>query len=212
MTAGNRCTKPPKTSAAFRLLPPTRSFPATWAPTVQMAKHEFGIETFLVWHAIMGYWAGVDGESLPAYDVHSMPRTYSPDILGYVPDLPNWFGKHVGVPGISAIHRFYNDYHRHLRLQGVDGVKVDNQASVEGVAAGSGGRVAMMQTYHEALEGSAQVHFKGNLINCMSCSNDMLYSTLNSIRNPHLHRFLAKSPGHPRAAPLYQCPGGHVVW
>jgi len=155
-------------------------FPGDLAPTVQMSKREFGVETFLVWHAIMGYWAGVDGESLPAYGVHSMSRTYSPDILGYVPDLSNWFGKQVGVPGISAIHRFYNDYHRHLRLQGVDGVKVDNQVSVEGVAAGSGGRVAMMQIYHEALEGSAQVHFKGNLINCMSCSNDMLYSTLNS--------------------------------
>lgn len=156
-------------------------FPGDLAPTVEMAKREFGIKTFLVWHAIMGYWAGVDGASLPGYDVHSMPYTYTPDILGYVPDLPNWFGNQVGVPGILAIHRFYNDYHRHLRLQGVDGVKVDNQGSVEGVAAGSGGRVAMMQTYHEALEGSAQVHFKGNLINCMSCSNDMFYSTLNSI-------------------------------
>jgi len=156
-------------------------FPGDLGTTVQMAKHEFGIETFLVWHAIMGYWAGVDGESLPAYDVHSMPHSYSPDILDNVPDLPNWFGKHVGVPSVSAIHHFYNDYHRHLRLQGVDGVKVDNQASVEGLAAGSGGRVAMMQTCHEALEGSAQVHFKGNLINCMSCSNDMIYSTLNSI-------------------------------
>jgi raffinose synthase len=155
-------------------------FPGDLAPTVKMAKREFGVETFLVWHAIMGYWAGVDGESLPAYDVHYLPRTYSPDILSYVPDLPNWFGKQVGVPSVSTIHDFYNDYHRHLRQQGVDGVKVDNQSSLEGLAAGSGGRVAMMQTYHEALEGSAQVHFKGNLINCMSCSNDMFYSTLNS--------------------------------
>jgi raffinose synthase len=30
-------------------------FPGDLGTTVQMAKHEFGIETFLVWHAIMGY-------------------------------------------------------------------------------------------------------------------------------------------------------------
>ena len=155
-------------------------FPGDLAPTVLMAKHEFGVETFMVWHAIMGYWAGVDGESLPAYDVHDITRNYSIDLLGYLPDLNNWFSKQVGVPSVSRIHRFYNDYHRHLRLQGVDGAKVDNQSSLEGLAAGSGGRVAMMQTYHEALENSAQIHFNGNLINCMSGSNDMLYSAVNS--------------------------------
>jgi raffinose synthase len=32
-----------------------------------------------------------------------------------------------------------------------------------------------MQRYHEALEGSVQVHFQGNLINCMSCANEMIY-------------------------------------
>jgi raffinose synthase len=38
----------------------------------------------------------------------------------------------------------------------------------------------MMQAYHEALEGSVQTHFQGNLINCMSCANEMFYSLLNS--------------------------------
>jgi raffinose synthase len=37
-----------------------------------------------------------------------------------------------------------------------------------------------MQHYHEALEGSAQTHFLGNLINCMSCANEMIYCALNS--------------------------------
>ena len=38
-----------------------------------------------------------------------------------------------------AIYRFYQDYHRHLRLQGVDGVKVDSQGTLESVSHGSGG-------------------------------------------------------------------------
>jgi raffinose synthase len=76
----------------------------------------------------------------------------------------------------SAIAQFYGDFHRSLRAQGVDGLKVDNQAALEGLGEGSGGRIALMQRYREALEGSAHVNFGGNLINCMSCSTDMLYS------------------------------------
>ena len=169
-------------------------FPGDLTPTVLMAKQEFGVETFMVWHAVMGYWAGVDGESLPAYDVHDMTRGYSADLLGYAPDMNNWFSTQVGVPSVSRIHHFYNDYHRHLRLQGVDGVKVDIQSSLEGLATGSGGRVAMMQTYHEALENSVQIHFNGNLINCMSCSNDMFYSALNSSLTRTSGDFYPNSP------------------
>ena len=155
-------------------------FPGDLAPTVQMAKGEFGIETFLVWHAFHGYWGGVDGDSLPGYGVQNIARQYSPEINQYVESLIDWFGKAVGVVSPEHIYRFYQDYHRHLRKQGVDGVKVDNQAAVEGVSQGIGGRVAVMQKYHEALEGSAQTQCNGNLINCMSCANEMLYGALNS--------------------------------
>jgi raffinose synthase len=34
-----------------------------------------------------------------------------------------------------------------------------------------------MRAYHEALEGSVQTHFQGDLINCMSCANDMFYQS-----------------------------------
>ena len=86
----------------------------------------------------------------------------------------------MGVISPISIYRFFQEYHRGLRLQGVDGVKVDDQAILEGVSAGSGGRVRIMQRYHEALEGSVHTQLNGNLINCMSLSNDMLYSALNS--------------------------------
>jgi raffinose synthase len=149
-------------------------------PTVQMAKDEFGVQTFLVWHAMNGYWGGVDGETLPKYNVRSMPRAFGPGILHHSPTINEWFGGLVGVVPPENIHQFFHDYHRRLRQQGVDGVKVDSQSTLEGVAAGFGGRVALMQRYHEALEGAVQTHFLGNLINCMSCSNEMLYSALNS--------------------------------
>ena len=155
-------------------------FPGDLAPTVQMARGEFGVETFLVWHALNGYWGGVDDAALPGYDARPMRRDHSPGILEFTPgwttSLNEYFGGFVSVVPPRHIARFFQDYHRHLRAQGVDGVKVDNQATLEGVAAGLGGRVHLMQRYHEALEGAAQTHFGGNLINCMSCASEMFYN------------------------------------
>jgi raffinose synthase len=153
-------------------------FPGDLKPTIVMAKEEFGLETFLVWHAFHGYWGGVDPAALPGYDVRETFRHYSPGILKCDAQVNNrsW-GAAVGIVQPTAIHRFYHDYHRHLAAQGVDGVKVDNQASTEALSHGLGGRVSLMRSYREALEGSVDVHFDGRLINCMSCSNEMIYST-----------------------------------
>ncbi len=156
-------------------------FPGDLAPTVTMAKSEFGIETFLVWHAMTGYWGGVDGDTLPGYGVRPTRRNFSQGILNSSGSFnDHWWGPIVGLVPPDHAYRFFQDYHRHLRAQGVDGVKVDTQATLEGVAAGLGGRVTLMHRTHEALEGSVQTQFAGNLINCMSCSNDMLYGALNS--------------------------------
>lgn len=157
-----------------------QKFAPDLAATVRMAKDEFKIETFMVWHALHGYWGGVDGDALPGYDVRGVPRQFSPGILSYVKGVEEWWGKFVGVVDTRQIDRFYQDYHRYLREQGVDGVKVDSQSTMEGVCQGLGGRVVAMRRYHEGLEGSAQTHFLGNMINCMSCASEMLYSALNS--------------------------------
>lgn len=155
-------------------------FPGGLKATVRMAKDEFAIETFLVWHAIGGYWGGVDDDALPGYDVRSVERRSSPGIQHYQPGVDHWWGEIAGVVHARQIYRFYQDYHRHLRRQGVDGVKVDNQAYLESVARDQGGRVAITRAYREALEGSVGVHFGGNLINCMSNSSEMHVHTLAS--------------------------------
>jgi len=139
-------------------------FPGDLAPTVRMAKDEFGIEAFLVWHALNGYWGGVDDAALPGYDARPMRRDHSPGILEFTPgwttSLNEYFGGFVSVVPPRHIARFFQDYHRHLRAR----------------HHGLGGRVVLMQRYHEALEGAAQTHFAGALINCMSCANEMFYS------------------------------------
>ena len=159
---------------------PNEKFGGDLTETVQMAKSEFGVETFLVWHAFNGYWGGVDGEKLHGYGARDIERRSSPGILHHNPTFDSWWSKVLGVVDKDHIYRFYHDYHRGLRAQGVDGVKVDVQGAVESVAQGQGGRVALMRAYREALEGAVSVHFEGNLINCMSCSNDMLYQASSS--------------------------------
>lgn len=151
-------------------------FPGGLRGTVELAKGEFGVRTFLVWHAVHGYWGGVDGAALGDYGVRDQLRWYSPEILSHAPafNVEHW-GPVVGTPAPSALQSFYDDYHAALAEMGVDGVKVDNQASVEGVSHGDGGRVRVMQATVQALEASTAKHFAGRLINCMSCSSERVY-------------------------------------
>ena len=129
-------------------------FPGGLRATVDMAKNEFSVDTFVVWHALEGYWGGIDPKSFPQYRVVDERREFSPSLLKHSPALNSAFGNVIGVVAPEDIHRFYQDFHRFLREQGVDGVKVDNQGALEGVSRGLGGRVELMRRYHEALEGA----------------------------------------------------------
>ncbi len=147
-------------------------------PSVHMAKTEFGVTTFLVWHAIAGYWGGVDGAALPGYRVVEQARRFGEGILAHQPRFnEDWWGAVVGLVPESDIGRFFDDYHRHLAERGVDGVKVDSQAVLEGIAAHQGGRVRLTRAYRQALEASVQRHFAGRLINCMANAQETFYGS-----------------------------------
>lgn len=153
-------------------------FPGGLAPTVRLAKDRYGVQSFLVWHAVHGYWGGLDAASFPELEVTTTERNLSPEILGHFPNGNwEWWGALVGRPSARGVALFYDRYHQALAKQGVDGVKVDNQASVEGIARGAGGRVAYARAVRSGLEASVERHFGGRLINCMSCSTDLVYRT-----------------------------------
>ena len=157
-------------------LAPNPKFHQTLAPSVQMAREEFAVRHFLVWHAFQGYWAGVAPEKLPQYHAHETPRDYGPGILAHMPEANSkYWGSSAGIIPPGDIAHFFNDYHALLQSQGVDGVKVDNQAALEALTAPGTSRIEMYQAYRRALEASAQIHFRGNLLHCMSCVNDVLY-------------------------------------
>ena len=115
-------------------------FAAGLGATVRTAKDEFGVKTFLVWHAVSGYWGGVDGERLPGYGVVDQTRQFGEGILAHVPSFNQvWWGNVFGLVPMAHIGRFYDDYHRALVAEGVDGVKVDSQAVLQSVAQRQGG-------------------------------------------------------------------------
>ncbi|HKO95162.1 MAG TPA: Sip1-related alpha-galactosidase, partial [Polyangiaceae bacterium] len=147
-------------------------------PCIREAKQDFGVRTFLVWHAVLGYWGGVDPEGLPGYSVVEQPRRFGEGILTHTPRCnEEWWGSLVGLVPESEIGRFYDDYHRQLAEQGVDGVKVDNQAVLESLGARQGGRVRLNRRYREALESSVERHFEGRLINCMASAQETYYGS-----------------------------------
>ena len=164
-------------------------------PTVGMAKHEFGVDRVLVWHNITGYWGGIDPGDLPGYGAQAVARSFGQGLLQVQP-LANhqWWGQAVTRPDAGGIRRFYDDYHRHLADEGVDGVKVDSQAVLEGLANGTGGRVVLTAAYRGALEDSVHRHFQGRLINCMSHGTETWYLPSDSNLNRGSNDFWPNDP------------------
>ncbi|MEI6085543.1 MAG: Sip1-related alpha-galactosidase, partial [Verrucomicrobiota bacterium] len=161
-------------SAENRLqsLAPNAKFAGTLAPTVAMAKQEFGLRTVLAWHAALGHWGGFDVEHLTGFGARNLPRWHGPGMLKQLPIANVFFGPTAGMLPADQFARFYDDLHRQLAAWGVDGVKVDGQAMLEGLSTGSGGRVPVYRAFREALEASVQQYFGGRLINCMSNGNE----------------------------------------
>ena len=149
--------------------------------TVDAAK-SCGVEKFFVWHAVLGYWGGIDPASaemekyLPSFSkaVHTQQiREVNPS---------RWESEYFdfGMIAPEKAEAFYDDYHGYLKSQGVDGVKVDVQSSIEAHGQGRGGRIKLTRVLREGLENAAQKHFGGELINCMSNANDIIYHCKNS--------------------------------
>lgn len=143
-------------------------------------RQEYGIQSFGVWHALGGYWGGVHPEG----ELAGQYRTFR-DVNGQLQVEP------------QDLYRFFNDYHAALRARGVDMVKVDVQSSLEKcvrehVPIGDAARAA-----HEALDGSAAVHFQNGLINCMGMTSDILLQLPNSNVSRNSWDYVPNGPDNP---------------
>lgn len=158
---------------------PNKKFGHGLKGLVDKAKNEYGVKSFFVWHAIMGYWGGVDVDSpsmaeySPRLSVAKHPDTYK------MIDEKAWSYEQFpfGIIDVDKAYDFYNGYHSYLKGEGVDGVKIDVQYEAEGHSETFGGRANTVASVRRGLEASVVDNFNGEMINCMSCSNDIIYRT-----------------------------------
>ncbi|HIE52384.1 MAG TPA: hypothetical protein EYP85_11545 [Armatimonadetes bacterium] len=134
-------------------------FPQGLRPIVRAMKEEYGVKYVGVWHTFNGYWGGIHPES-------PLAARYRSHLL------ESKQGHLLPAPDLSAGVQFWSDWHAHLRAEGIDFVKVDNQGCLYhhtrhllpiGTAA-SGAQYA--------LQASVNLHLRGWMINCMCMTSE----------------------------------------
>ena len=144
-------------------------FPGGLAPLVATAKERHGVRIFGVWHALAGYWNGVHPEGGLAEDYRLCPSFHG----AY--NVPEGQDLHRSLVHPNDAARFFHAFHAQLAAEGVDLVKVDNQASLDHFTEGLLPDYQVVATYQQALQGSAAVHFGNNLLHCMAMSGDIAW-------------------------------------
>ncbi|KAL0300916.1 UNVERIFIED_CONTAM: putative galactinol--sucrose galactosyltransferase 2 [Sesamum radiatum] len=148
-------------------------------------KSTFGLKYVYVWHALMGYWGGLhpDAPGTKKYNPKLKFPLQSPGNLAHQRDIAMDSMEEYGVGTIDPdrLFEFYDDLHRYLASQEVDGVKVDVQNLPETVATGSGGRVSLTRHFQQSLEKSISNNFQDNgIICCMAQNTDSVYNSKTS--------------------------------
>lgn len=147
-------------------------FPQGLKTLIEEVKRRYGVRHVGVWHALQGYWQGVDPKSSLGRAYPTVTRAVRDEFFRGWDDQFDARRRHLVHP--REVHRFFQDYHRLLRQAGVDFVKVDNQGSLEYFCRGVLPLNLTHRVYQDALQASAGHHFNGGLIHCMANCHDIL--------------------------------------
>ncbi len=139
-------------------------FPEGLRGCVRELKERYGVEKVGVWHAVMGYWNGVQ-EGTPAHAALQSGLSQLPD------------GRLLPAPSAERAFLFFDRWHDYLRNHcGIDFVKVDGQSAISLAYGG-------MKTYGEAsreiqkgLNASVALHFGNHIINCMGMASEDMWN------------------------------------
>ena len=131
-----------------------KKFPEGFKAFTKKVKEEYGVKYIGVWHAFEGYWTGI----------HKNGELYKNNKDLFFETPTGWV-----VPGETEekAFKFWDMQHGYLKEQGIDFVKVDNQAAVsakyDNFLPGATAAIRL----HNAIEKSIFKHFDGAIINCM---------------------------------------------
>jgi hypothetical protein len=139
-----------KTDRGLRRFEANSKFPNDIGEVVRLAKLKYRAKWVGVWHATMGYWNGVEPNS-------DLGRQY-PIVHNNAHGVPD--------PSFFKGFEFWHDYYAHLRAQGIDLLKIDNQSCIAGDLRGLGPLGDLIDQYYDMQQGAA---YSQNLavLNCM---------------------------------------------
>ena len=165
-------TSTDKTLADY--VPDPVKFPGGFGPLTKELRDQGTIRWFGVWHALGGYWDGVDPESSLAGAKREALRETSSGRL--VPD-----------PDKGA--SFYHDWYRELRKEGIDFVKVDGQSICPFYYEDNVPLSRAARGIHQQLE-SGVSRMDGNIINCMGMAMENILARPSSAVSRNSDDFL----------------------
>ncbi len=151
--------------------PDPKKFPNGFKPLLTRLKSQYGLKYTGVWHAFDGYWNGIDPESElgKRYQGQLFSWTQRKSPIGADASLKTY---HFIRPDSDSLTTFFDTWHRYLKGEGVDFVKVDNQLVAERMAMNTYPIFDLSEAVHRALYKSVNTHFNGAIINCMDMTAD----------------------------------------
>jgi len=145
-------------------------FPNGLKAFIEYIKKEYGIKYVGIWHAFTGYWFGIDknGEEYGK-------NVFSENNSGLV--LPSGDEDNA--------YAFYSEWHKYLKEQGVDFLKVDTQGNGFEFYKNTKDVCQKVVNLHNALEQSVAENFDSVMINCMGMGSMDMFArkSSNMVRN-----------------------------
>ncbi|HSU79631.1 MAG TPA: Sip1-related alpha-galactosidase [Candidatus Angelobacter sp.] len=138
-------------------------FPNDLKSVVEQLKTEFGVRWVGVWHTIVGYWGGVHPDS-------ELAKVMEPFLY------TTKSGKKIPYPNASKGFGFWNAWHKVLKQQGIDFVKVDSQSAIKNFMMYQDSIGEAARGTHNALDASAGLHFNQCIINCMGMAAENIWN------------------------------------
>ncbi|KAL7317410.1 hypothetical protein PS15m_003773 [Mucor circinelloides] len=152
----------------------TQKFPEGLSKTVAQLKSEYPFIKYIgVWHALWGYWQGID-QGLAAKNRYR-----------WSPNSQN--RQEIGIIGNPKA--FYDDFYRFLKNSGVDYVKVDNQGSFQELNKTTAQQsVELWDAYRQAMVDSADRFLSSRILHCMALTPHVLFDPILSSKRKSIFR------------------------
>ncbi|GAB4822550.1 hypothetical protein N2152v2_009596 [Parachlorella kessleri] len=162
---------------------PLNSQASGFGDVVRELKKRYGLDYVYCWHAMGGYWSGIMPET-PGTSKYKSYIQYPKPSEGTLEVDASFLWVQPVVAGVALPddpRHFHRDLHAYLKESGVDGVKVDVEATICMFGhSGRGGYAAQGARWHSSLEDSVGDTFGGHAINSMCCSMEDLYNMKHS--------------------------------